>query len=108
VGAVAALRALKKPRSWLLLNTDEHVLTNPAMRLASQGGSVDLFRFGLQDYERPDPDKAEAVPTLARTFESYKRPCTRFPGCHPPRLRRGVLPWQPGKDCKKHYPVGLA
>jgi hypothetical protein len=41
------------------LNTDEHVLTNPAVRMASQGGSVDWFRFWLQNYEDPDPAKAE-------------------------------------------------
>ena len=27
--------------------------------MASQGGSVDWFRFWLQDYEDPDPAKAE-------------------------------------------------
>jgi len=27
--------------------------------VASQGGSVDWFRFWLQDYEDPDPAKAE-------------------------------------------------
>jgi len=55
----AALRLLKKPVDLLLLNDDEHVLTNPAARLASQGGTVDWFRFWLQDYESPDPAKAE-------------------------------------------------
>ena len=43
----------------VVLNTDEHVLTNPAERLASQGGSVDWFRFWLQDYEDPDAAKTE-------------------------------------------------
>ncbi len=42
-----------------MLNTDEHVLTNPAVRMASQGGSVDWFRFWLQNYEDPDPAKKE-------------------------------------------------
>jgi len=42
-----------------MLNSDEHVLTNPAVRMASQGGSVDWFRFWLQDYEDPDPTKTE-------------------------------------------------
>jgi len=27
--------------------------------MASQGGSVDWFRFWLQDYEDPDPTKTE-------------------------------------------------
>jgi len=55
----AGLRLLHKPVDLIMLNTDEHVLTNPAVRLESQGGSVDWFRFWLQDYEDPDPGKAE-------------------------------------------------
>jgi dipeptidyl aminopeptidase/acylaminoacyl peptidase len=58
-GPYAALRLLNKPTELVLLNTDEHVLTNPAVRLASQGGSVDWFRFWLQGDEDPDPAKAE-------------------------------------------------
>ena len=55
----AALRYLHKPVDLIMLNTDEHVLTNPAIRMAAQGGSVDWFRFWLQDYEDPDPAKVE-------------------------------------------------
>jgi dipeptidyl aminopeptidase/acylaminoacyl peptidase len=55
----AGLRYLHKPVDLVLLNTDEHVLTNPAVRMASQGGSVDWFRFWLQDYEDPNPIKAD-------------------------------------------------
>ena len=55
----AGLRYLQKPVDLVMLNTDEHVLTNPAVRIASQGGSVDWFRFWFQDYEDPDPAKAE-------------------------------------------------
>ncbi len=55
----AGLRYLQKPVDLIMLNTDEHVLTSPAARLASQGGSVDWFRYWLQDYEDPDPAKAE-------------------------------------------------
>lgn len=55
----AGLRYLHKPVDLIMLNTDEHVLTNPAMRMASQGGSVDWFRFWLRDCEDPDPAKAE-------------------------------------------------
>ena len=55
----AGLRALQKPTELVLLNTDEHELTNPALRMASQQGSVDWFRFWLQGYEDPDPAKAE-------------------------------------------------
>jgi dipeptidyl aminopeptidase/acylaminoacyl peptidase len=55
----AELRYLHKPVDLMMLNTDEHVLTNPAVRMVSQGGSVDWFRFWLQDYEDLDPTKAE-------------------------------------------------
>ena len=53
----AALSYLHKPVDLIMLNTREHVLTNPTVRMASQGGSVDWFRFWLQDYEDPDPAK---------------------------------------------------
>jgi hypothetical protein len=36
-----------------------HALSNPAQRMVSQGGSVDWFRFWLQDYEDPAAAKAE-------------------------------------------------
>jgi hypothetical protein len=58
-GPYAALRYLHKPVDLLMLNTSEHVLSNPGVRLASQGGTVDWFRFWLQDFEDPDPTKAE-------------------------------------------------
>ncbi len=55
----AALRQLGKPTELVMLNTTEHVLSNPAVRTASQGGSVDWFRFWLQGYEDPNPAKSE-------------------------------------------------
>jgi len=56
----AGLRYLQKPVDLIMLNAaHEHVLTNPGVRMASQGESVDWFRFWLQDYEDPDPEKAE-------------------------------------------------
>lgn len=55
----AMLHLMKKPVELIMLNTSEHELSNPAVRLASQGGSVDWFRFWLQDYEDPDPAKAD-------------------------------------------------
>ncbi len=55
----AALRYLKKPVDLVVLNSDEHVLTDPAARMVSQGGTVDWFRFWLQGYEDLDPAKAE-------------------------------------------------
>jgi dipeptidyl aminopeptidase/acylaminoacyl peptidase len=55
----AVLHQLKKPVDLIMLNTDEHAITNPAMRLVAQGGTIDWFRFWLQGYEDPDPAKAE-------------------------------------------------
>jgi len=55
----AGLRYLNKPVDLIVLNTDEHILTNPVVRIVSQGGSVDWFRFWLQNYEDPDPTKAD-------------------------------------------------
>lgn len=55
----SGLRRLHKPVELIMLNTTEHVLTNPEARMASQGGSVDWFRFWLQGYEDPNPAKAE-------------------------------------------------
>lgn len=55
----AALRYLHKPVELMVLNSEEHVLTNPAVRLASQGTNVDWFRFWLKDEEDPAPAKAE-------------------------------------------------
>ena len=57
--AYEGLHVLHKPVDLIMVDSDEHVLTNPAARLASQGGSVDWFRFWLQDYEDPDPAKAD-------------------------------------------------
>ena len=55
----AGLRYLQTPVDLIMLKTHEHVLTNPAVRMASQGGSVDWFRFWLQGCEDPDPAKKE-------------------------------------------------
>ena len=55
----AILRALRKPVDLIQLNATQHVLTKPAVRMASQGGTVDWFRFWLQDYEDPDSAKVE-------------------------------------------------
>lgn len=49
----AALRYLEKPVDLIRLENIpyEHVLTNPGLRMASQAGSVDWFRFWLQGEE---------------------------------------------------------
>jgi len=55
----AGLRYLKKPVDLIMLPAGTHVMTNPTQRLASETTNVDWFRFWLQDYEDPDPAKAE-------------------------------------------------
>jgi dipeptidyl aminopeptidase/acylaminoacyl peptidase len=55
----AALRYLSKPVDLIVLKNAEHILSNPAARIASQGGTVDWFRFWLQDYEDSDPAKVK-------------------------------------------------
>ncbi len=55
----AMLRAMGRPVDLLVLNTHQHPTSQPAVRYASQQDSVDWFRFWLQDYEDPDPAKAE-------------------------------------------------
>jgi dipeptidyl aminopeptidase/acylaminoacyl peptidase len=57
-GVYAGLHALARPVDLVMLRNDEHVITNPATRVASQTLSVDWFRFWLQGYEDPDPAKA--------------------------------------------------
>ena len=56
---LAVLRYQNKPVDLILLDTQEHVLTKPSARMASQGSTVDWFRFWLQGYEDTDPAKAE-------------------------------------------------
>jgi dipeptidyl aminopeptidase/acylaminoacyl peptidase len=58
-GPYSQLHRLNKPVDLMVFNIHEHILSNPAARMASQGGSVDWFRFWLQGYEDPDPAKAE-------------------------------------------------
>jgi len=55
----AALRFQKKPVEIIMLDTTEHVLTNPAVRVASQQGSVEWFRFWLKGEEDGSVQKEE-------------------------------------------------
>jgi len=55
----ATLRYQHKPADFLVLHSDEHVLTNPAERLISQDATVDWFRFWLQGFEDPSPSKLD-------------------------------------------------
>jgi len=49
----AGLFYLHKPVDLIMLNTDEHVLTNPAVRMASQGASVDCSVSGCRTMKIP-------------------------------------------------------
>lgn len=55
----AGLRSLNKPVDFVVIQHGSHVLSNPSARLVSQGGTIDWFRFWLQDIEDSDPAKAE-------------------------------------------------
>jgi hypothetical protein len=53
----ALLREMHRPVEFVQLQTSEHVITDPAVRAAAQGGNVDWFRFWLQGYRDPEPSK---------------------------------------------------
>jgi len=55
----SVLRAAQRPVDFILFPEGSHVLQKPAERLASQGGTVDWFRFWLQGYEDPDAAKID-------------------------------------------------
>ena len=55
----AALRALGKPAEFLLIQDSPHGTTNPVHRWRSLNAHTDWIRFWLQNYEDPDPQKAE-------------------------------------------------
>jgi dipeptidyl aminopeptidase/acylaminoacyl peptidase len=55
----AALRYLNKPVDLIVLAAGTHVMTNPSQRMASQGTTVDWFRFWLKGEEDQDPSKAD-------------------------------------------------
>src|SRR5216110_730165 len=55
----AGLRAQGKPAELAYIPEGEHILVKPWERMTSQQGAVDWYRFWLQDYEDPDPAKAE-------------------------------------------------
>lgn len=55
----SVLHYLNKPVELVMLKSFQHILTNPSARMASQGGSVDWFRFWLKDEEDPNPAKAD-------------------------------------------------
>jgi dipeptidyl aminopeptidase/acylaminoacyl peptidase len=73
----AGLHHLHRPVELMMLNTAEHAVSNPAMRIASQGGSVDWFRFWLQGYERKDlnPGSGETAQSLADQYRRWEKLC---------------------------------
>jgi hypothetical protein len=66
----AILEAMHKPVDLIVLNTREHVLEDPVMRLVAQTGNVDWFRFWLQGYEDPDPAKQSQYARWRRLRET--------------------------------------
>ena len=66
------LEAMHKPVDLIVLNTREHVLEDPVMRLAAQTGNVDWFRFWLQGYEDPDPAKQSQYARWRQLREAMK------------------------------------
>jgi hypothetical protein len=53
----ASLRLEDKPADLVYFLGEQHILQNPADRLASQQGAVDWYRFWLKGEEDPDPKK---------------------------------------------------
>ena len=58
-GPYAGLSRLNKPVDIVVLRNSEHIPSNPAARLATQGAIVDWFRFWLKNEIDPDPAKVE-------------------------------------------------
>jgi hypothetical protein len=53
----ASLRLQKKPVDLIYFPGGQHILQRPSERFASEQGNVDWFRFWLQGYEDPAPQK---------------------------------------------------
>lgn len=66
----SSLYQQKKPVDFIFFRNGQHILQRPLERLASQQGTVDWFRFWLQDYEQPHPEDRDEYArwqTLKRT-----------------------------------------
>ena len=81
----AVLQHLHRPVELMMLNTTEHEVTNPTVRMASQGGLVDWFRFWLQGYERSRPvyDAHETAQQLVDQYERWEKLCDLQRAQHP-------------------------
>ncbi len=73
----AALRYLNKPVDLIVLREGTHVLTNPAERMVSQGGTVDWFRFWLKDEEDALPSKSKQYARWRKLREMQNRTATQ-------------------------------
>jgi acetyl esterase/lipase len=67
-----ALRRLGKPVEQFIYPGAPHVFDSPSQRMASMQRNLDWFRFWLQDYEDPDPHKAEQYRRWRALRESMK------------------------------------
>jgi dipeptidyl aminopeptidase/acylaminoacyl peptidase len=55
----SGLSLLNKPVDFVWLPNGTHLLVKPWERMTSEQGNVDWFRFWLQGYEDPDPEKKQ-------------------------------------------------
>jgi dipeptidyl aminopeptidase/acylaminoacyl peptidase len=55
----ARLKLGGQPTELVVLNTESHLIAQPTIRRVSQQGTLDWFRFWLQDFEDPDPSKID-------------------------------------------------
>src|ERR1700720_3673568 len=74
----SGLRYLHKPVDLIIPNTDEHILTNAAVAMVSQGDVVDWFRFVSKMKKNPIRPKLTSTPVGANC-ENYNRKTTRRP-----------------------------
>jgi hypothetical protein len=70
-----------KPVDLIYIPAGQHILQQPQQRFVSQQGNVDWFRFWLQGYEAPDPEKKAEYQRLERlrelTLVSMLRPASQ-------------------------------
>jgi hypothetical protein len=76
----ASLWKQGKPVDLIYFPNGQHILQKPLERMASQQGNVDWFRFWLQEYEDPDPAKAEQYARwheLRKLQEKHQQPASQ-------------------------------
>jgi dienelactone hydrolase len=69
----AILKQAGRPVEFVVYPDGSHVLQKPTERLASQGGTVDWFRFWLQGYEDPDVAKSDQYRRWRELRDSHPR-----------------------------------